>query len=98
MAQSPHIEQKSDSDVSDFQISSQSVINKICHNSRTSVDINLKLGLETKIDKRNRATLIVIFLIYSQFEAIRQQDSGCMICETYIFINSNFVLQQLKTN
>ena len=98
MAQSPHIEQNSDSSVSDFQISSQSVIDKIYHNSRTNKNINLKLGPVTKIDKRNTAILIVIFLIYIQFEAMRKQDSGRMVGENYIFINNNFVLQQLKTN
>ena len=32
---------------------------------------------------------IVIFLIYSQFEAIRKLDFGQMVCKTYIFINSD---------
>ena len=65
----------------------------------------MKLGPVTKRDKRNKALskkydhnvtstncdVIVIFPIYGQFGAIRKPDSGCMICKTYIFINSNFL-------
>ena len=31
--------------------------------------------------------VIVIFLIYGQFGAIRKPDSGGVICKTYAFIN-----------
>ena len=31
---------------------------------------------------------IVIFLIFDQFGAMRELDSGCIICKAYIFINS----------
>ena len=42
---------------------------------------------------------IVIFLIYSQFEAIWKPDSGRIVCKTYIFIKTDLfiVLQKLKT-
>ena len=41
--------------------------------------------------------VIVIFPIFGQFGVIRNPDSGCIICKTYIFINSNFfILQKLK--
>ena len=72
-----------------------------CHNSRTSNDIDMKLGPVTKLDKRNTATskkmvmtpcqqnVIVIFPIYGQFWAIRKSDSGRMVCKMYIFINSS---------
>ena len=33
--------------------------------------------------------IIVIFPIYGQFEAIQKTDSGCTVCSTYMFINSN---------
>ena len=33
--------------------------------------------------------VIVIFSIYDQFGAIRMPDSGRIVGETYIFINSN---------
>ena len=33
----------------------------------------------------------VIFPIYGQFEAMQKPDSEWMICNTYIFINSNFL-------
>ena len=70
--------------VSDFRISGQSLIKVNCHNSRTSDDIDMKLGPLPKLDKRNKKTsekfdddamsascdVIVIFPIYSQFEAI----------------------------
>ena len=35
--------------------------------------------------------VIVIFLFYVQFVAIRKPDSGHMICKTYIFISSKFL-------
>ena len=35
--------------------------------------------------------VIVIFLIYGQFGAIRMPDSGRLVCKTYIFINSNLL-------
>ena len=56
----------------------------------------------TKLDKRNKTmpkndvdvmsancNVIVIFLIYDQLGAIQKPDSGCIVCQTYIFINSN---------
>ena len=65
----------------------------------------MKLGPVTKLDKRNKTTskkfdddvmsencdVIVIFPIYGQFGAIRKPDSGCIVCKTYIFINSNLL-------
>ena len=35
--------------------------------------------------------VIVIFPIYGKFGAIRKPDSICMVCKTFIFINSNFL-------
>ena len=35
--------------------------------------------------------VIVNFSIYGQFGGIRNPDSGCIDCKTYIFINSNFL-------
>ena len=32
--------------------------------------------------------VIVIFLIFAQFGAIRNSDSGRIVCKTYIFINN----------
>ena len=60
----------------------------------------MKLGLTTKIDKRNKTTskkiddnvmsanckIINIFLIYGQFGAMRQPDSRRIVWKTYIFI------------
>ena len=54
--QSPDIGQSSDEVISDFRISSQSLIKENCHNSRTSDDIDMKLGTVTKLDKRNKTT------------------------------------------
>ena len=56
LPQSPDIEQKSDGGVSDFRISDQPFIKRSYHNSWTSDDIGMKLGQETKFDKRNKAT------------------------------------------
>ena len=54
--ESPDIVQNSDGSVSDFRISGQSLIKKNCHSSRTSSDIDMKLGPVTKLDKRNKTT------------------------------------------
>ena len=54
--QSPDIGQTSDGGISDFRISGQSLIKENCHNSRTSDDINMKLGPVTKLDKKNKTT------------------------------------------
>ena len=40
-----------------FQISRQILINKNCHNSRSSNDIDMKLGRVTKLYKRNTTTV-----------------------------------------
>ena len=52
-------ELKSEEVISDFRISGESFINEICHNSRISIDNNIKLGPVTKLDKKNTATLIL---------------------------------------
>ena len=54
--QSPDIGQNSDGGISDFRISGQSLIKENCHNSKTSDDIDMKLGPVTKLDKRNKTT------------------------------------------
>ena len=65
------------------------LINKNCHNSRHSNDIDMKLEPANKLDKKNTATakqfdddvmpanydVIVIFSVYSRFRAIRKPDS-----------------------
>ena len=52
--QSPDIGQNSGGGISDFWISGQSLIKRNCHNSRARDDICMKLGTETKLDKRNK--------------------------------------------
>ena len=54
--QSPDVGQNSDGGISDFRISGQSLIKENCYNSRTSDDIDMKLGPVTKLDKRNKTT------------------------------------------
>ena len=63
----------------------------------------MKLKPVTKIEKRNTSTstsfdddvisvncdVIIFFPIYGQFGAIREPDSGRMVCKTYNFINSD---------
>ena len=53
LLQWPDIGQNADGGNSDFQISGQSLIKE---NSRTSDDIDIKLGPGTKLDKRNKPT------------------------------------------
>ena len=81
----------------------QSLMKENCHNSRTSDDIDMKLGPVTKFDKRNKTMqkkfddnvmsancdVIAIFSIYGQFGAIWKSDSGRIVCKTYIFIKSD---------
>ena len=57
----------------------------------------MKLGPVTKLDKKNKTTskkfndnvmsancdVIVIFLIYGEFGAIRKPDSGRIVCKTF---------------
>ena len=103
MPQSPGIGKISDGGIPNFQISVQYLIKENCHDSRNNNDIDMKLGVVTKLDKRNKTTskkfdddvmlancdIIVIFPIYDQFGAMRKPDFGCMACKTYIFINSH---------
>ena len=64
----------------------------------------MKRGPVTTLDKTNKTSkkidgdvmsgncdVIAIFPIYSQFVAIWKPDSGCIVCKTYIFINSNLL-------
>ena len=80
----PKIGQNSDGGISDFRISGQRIIKGNCHNSRTSGDIDIKIGTVTKLDKKNKKKLkkfnndvilgncdiITNFPIYGQFGAI----------------------------
>ena len=50
------MEQNSDGFIFDFWISGQFFIKENCLNSRTSDDIDMKLGPVTKFDKRNKPT------------------------------------------
>ena len=99
--------------ISNSWISGQSLMNKHWHNSRTSNNIDMKLGPVTKLDKRNTATSkkfddvamsancdkIVIFSIYGGFGAILKPDSGLMACNSYIFVISNlFLYKSWKQN
>ena len=83
MSQSSDIGENAGEDVFDFQISGQSLTKQNCPNSRTSDDIDMKLGPVTILDKKNKAMskkfdndimlencdVIVIFPIYGQFGA-----------------------------
>ena len=88
MSQSPDIRQNSDGSISDFRVSGQSLIKRNCHNSRTSYDIDMKLGPVTKFDKRIKTTSKNfdddnIFPIYGQFGALWKPDSGHIVCKTF---------------
>ena len=99
--------------ISDFRISGQSLIKENCPNSRTSDDIDIKLGPVTKLDKGNKTTskkfdvdvmsencnVIVIFRIFGQFGAIRKPDSGHRVYKSYFFSNRNlFSYKNWKQN
>ena len=103
MPQSADIGQNSDGAISEFRISGQGLIKENCHNSRTSDDIDMKLGPVTERDEKEKSNVkktnddvmsancnvIIIFQIYGQFRAIRKPDPGRMVCKIYIIINSN---------
>ena len=71
-----------------------------------------ELGPETKLLKRNKEMskkfgmdvmtgnfeVTVIFLIYGQFGAIREPNSGRMVCKTYFFISGNLLKHNQKTS
>ena len=85
MSQSPDIGQNSDKRIYDFQISGQFLINENCCNSRTTNDIDMKLGPVSKLGKRNTtkidsdvmlANVVVKFLTYDKFGAIWKLDPG----------------------
>ena len=98
-----YIWQNLDGGISDFRISGQSLIKENCHNSRTSDNIDMKLGAVTKVNKRNKKAskkfeddvmlekcdVIVIFLIFDHSGAVRSLDSGYRVCKSCIFSNSN---------
>ena len=81
------------------------IIKENCYNSRTSNDIDMKLGSLTKLDKKNKTTLkkfdgdimstmfdvIVIFSIYGQFGATWKLDYRSIVYKTYISIDSNLL-------
>ena len=93
MSQSLDIGQNSDGGISDFQFSGQSLKKVNCHNSRTSDDIDMKLGSATKPNKRNKTRtkkfegdimsenfdVFDIFLIYGKCLAIWKPDSGHIV-------------------
>ena len=54
LSQPLDIGENSDGGISDLQISGQSLIKENCHNSRTSEGIDMKIGLVTKLDKKNK--------------------------------------------
>ena len=76
--------QNPDGGISNFRISGQSLIKENCHNTRTSDDIDMKLGPVNKLDERNNTSskkfnvdvmpenydVVAIFPIYGQFGAI----------------------------
>ena len=71
----------------------------------------MRLRPVTKLDKSNTVILkninddiisvdcsfIASLPIYDKFEANRKPDSGRMICNAYIFINSNLLTYKMKT-
>ena len=56
MLQSPDIEKNSNGSISDFRSSDQSLINKNCHNSRTSNYIDVTPRAVTTFEKKNKGT------------------------------------------
>ena len=103
MPQSRNIGENSDRGICNFWISGQSLIERNWHNFRTIDDIDMKIGPVSKTDKRNNVKtidleimlehfhVISIFPVYGQVGAIWKPESGCIVCKTYVVINSNFL-------
>ena len=101
LPQSSDIGQTSDRGISDFRISAQSLMKENCHSSRTSDEIDMKLGEVTKLDKRNKTTskkfdddvmsknceVIAILRIFDQFGEVRRPEFGHRVCKSYVFSN-----------
>ena len=91
--------------ISDFRISSQSFIKENCHHCRTSVDIDMKFGPVTKLDKGNKTTSkkltltsyrkimtsLSFFRFLANLGAIQRLDSGHRVCKSYVFSNRNLL-------
>ena len=54
--QSPNFGQNSDGNISNFEISAQSLIKAKCHNYRTRSDLDMKIWPVTKPDRKNTGT------------------------------------------
>ena len=78
-----------------------------CHNSRTSDDIDIKLGPVNNFGKRNKTSkkctmtsyrqIVAWFPIYGKMKAsFRKPVSGRIVFKTYILSNTNFVSQNVK--
>ena len=86
--------------ISDFQISGEFLIKENYYNSRTSNDTDTKLGPVTKLDKINKTKfkkfdddvmsencdVIVSFLIYGKFGAIRKPESSKLMFSLVVTI------------
>ena len=97
--------QNPDVGISSFRISGHFLIRESCHNSRTSADIAMKLGIVTKIDRSNKTRskkfdddfmsqnhdVIFLFQIYDQCGAVWKPDSERIFYKTYVFTNGNFL-------
>ena len=93
LPQSPDIGLNSDGGISYFWIPAESLIKVNCQNSRTSDNIDMKLGPVSTFNKRNKTLaktfdddvisancdVIVIFLIYGQFGATWKMDSEYIV-------------------
>ena len=72
------------------------VISDNSRNYRAAISITPSWWLDraASLILQNRSSYIsfiaiVILPFYDQFRAIRKPDSRCMVCKTYIFVNSN---------
>ena len=54
--ESPDVGQSSGRGISNFWISGQPLLNKNCDNSRTTNDIDMRIGLVSKLDRGNTTT------------------------------------------
>ena len=112
MVQSLDIGQNFDGGISNLRISVQSLIKENCHNSRTSDDIDMKLGPVTNLDKRNKTTSqkfeltscwkIVTLLSFFQFIAnLEQFGSGILDAQSAklrFSLIATFYLTNTKSN
>ena len=91
LPQSPDIDENLEEDISDFQISGQSLIKENRHNSRTSDDIDMKFGPVTKTTETEQLQKNLTITSRQQIVKSLPFFKLSNLCQIYIFFNSSLL-------